>query len=75
MSALRSVAGASAMWCLEQAMGNQMTAESHAVMFGPDSAKWPAWWYDAVQIVEAQKALERSERMRQDQLEARNGGN
>lgn len=73
MSALQTPAGATAQWIFEQVMGNQLTAESGAVAFGPDTAKWLAWWYQAVQVIEHQRAMENNERMRQDELEARNG--
>lgn len=43
---------------LEMVSRNRRTKEAAgATLFGPDTAGWPAWWVDAVNVVEVQRLL------------------
>ena len=72
VAALQTPDGDAAQWLVGQLLDNGLNAETTgATLFGPNSANWPGWWYDAVTVVETQKAVERTERARQDDMEMR----
>lgn len=39
------------------------------MLFGPDSSRWPAWWFDAVMVMEHQAVLEHNARTRAEMRE------
>lgn len=41
-------------------------------MFGTDAAKWPAWWADAVNVLEINRILQHNAQLEAQQLEATN---
>jgi hypothetical protein len=45
---------------LQQFHSNRMTAKAGGTMFGADSARWPAWWADAIELLNAENALANS---------------
>ena len=51
-------------WLVEQeGRARQVKEASGASLFGPDSSRWPAAWFDAVGVIEQCRILEVNERI------------
>jgi hypothetical protein len=45
-----------------------------ATLFGSDAGQWPAWWWDAVTLIEAQHQLIESQRVKAELARLPNDG-
>lgn len=68
-----SYISADSMWILDQLDDNAIARQATgATLFGPDTRRYPAWWLDAIAVVEGVKNLyERTEL----ELLSKNAGN
>lgn len=52
--------------------GQRTKDATGAALFGPDSSAWPAWWFDAVAVLEVQRILEANARHEIEMEELKN---